>query len=261
MADIRPITKDAYRNKSWKKVPNYLFAATDSACAITIRELAKAVLDLPVGFIKTGGRFQLVSILGLKGDTNLYVNEQGQWLGKYPPAALRIYPFSLAQNSSDDDQLIFCVDHDSGLISNSLDYEPFFEKDIDLAETLTKVLGMLGAIHQNRQDTAQVIEVLDELNLIMPWNVQIEFEEGIHRVDGLFGIDEASLADLSDKEFLRLRDSGALAVAYSQILSMQNIETLIQRAEAKSAGLAPSKIDEIGFGSIVGDGNINFDNL
>jgi hypothetical protein len=259
MAKLTAITKETFSAKRWKKVPNYLFAANNSACVVSIQELPKALTDMPIGFIKSGDSYAIVAVLGLHNDTNLYVDDQGRWMGKYPPAAFRSYPFYLLPN--DQNQLTLCIDEESGLVSDDLNDEPFLTDEGDLSETVAKVMGLLGAVHANMKATTVICSLLAKYGLIKEWDLEVEFEEGTHRVDGLYGIDENSLSELADEHFLELRRSGALTVAYCQLLSMQNIEGLIQRAQARSSTHFQSDIKELDLDSFGEDGNISFTNL
>jgi hypothetical protein len=63
-------------------------------------------------------------------------------------------------------------------------------------------------------------------------------------VNGLYRIDEAALNALGNKAFLALRRSGALPVAYAQLLSMNQMGVLqrLLQIQAKLRAPAPSVV-------------------
>ncbi|AWN35778.1 hypothetical protein DK427_08480 [Methylobacterium radiodurans] len=60
-------------------------------------------------------------------------------------------------------------------------------------------------------------------------------EEGPRQVNGLHRISEAALNRLDDRAFGAVRQGGALAVAYAQLLSMGNSVDLGKLAQARAA--------------------------
>jgi hypothetical protein len=71
-----------------------------------------------MAFIKQQDNFVLVGLLSLTPGQNVFVAQDGRWLGAYVASVFRGYPFRLARAEGRDD-LILCIDEDSGLISNS----------------------------------------------------------------------------------------------------------------------------------------------
>jgi len=265
MPNIKAITNEAFSEKRWRRKPDYLFSAKHSACFLTNQELPKALLDMPLGFLDSGDSYVLIAVTGLQDGVNLYVGDRGEWLGNYPPAALRSYPFSLLPSKENSDQLVFCIDEESGLVSDNSEGEQFFDSQGNLDESLTKVMSLLAAVYADKQSTDRLCAILGQHGLIKPWELKIKLDKGVHQVNGLFGIDEEALTNLPDEDFLELRRSGALFVAQCQLLSMQNIERLVQRFQNISKQGADSDLDldleELSFGEFGPDGNISFDNL
>ena len=258
---IQAITKSEFGKKYWKRAPNYIFSAHDSVCALSVAELPEAMLSMPLAFVQHQDRFILVAVQGLQKDTNLFQNEKGQWLGRYIPATYRTYPFILIPNENDENQLVLCIDGDSGLITEDETNEAFFNDEGELNETLAKLMDYLTSISNSRIVTAKLSEVLQKHNLFKRWDLQIQLESGAQRVDGLFHIDEMALNSIPDDAFNEIRAAGALPVIYSQLLSMQHIVGLTKAAQSKDLTSAAPEIDELNFNSMNSDGNISFDQL
>ena len=139
MPNIQVINPVAFNGKFWKEVPDFKFTASDNLCPLTSQELPGAMLDMPIGFVKNGNEIGIVAVLGLFPDHNLFVNEEGRWLGRYVPAAYRSYPFLLARNPDVEDQLVFCIDADSGLITEDDSKETFFDSDGSISKRLKEL--------------------------------------------------------------------------------------------------------------------------
>lgn len=261
MTDILPISPATFKTKRWKKVPNYLFAVKDSFCILSMQEIPRAVVDMPIAFIKSDDHYSLIAILGLHEGRNLYVDASGRWQGRYVPALLRAYPFVLAKNESVADQLVLCINEASGLITDDEKHTAFFDEDGELSAELQKLVPFLEAMYSNRIATDKLCALLEKYDLISPWNIEVEFEGGPHRINGLFGINEEALNGLPDDDFLVLREQGALPIAYCQLLSMQHIKNLIARVETNAKSGANLLSDELGFDSFAEEGNISFDSL
>jgi hypothetical protein len=71
--------------------------------------------------------------------------------------------------------------------------------------------------------------------LVKPWPVKLKTESGETMVEGLHCIDETALNALPPDALLELRNTGALALAYCQLLSMQNLQLLGQFAQRSAA--------------------------
>lgn len=226
MTNLIPIGKTTFSSKSWSRSTDYFYAAEQAVCPVEIQELPKAMMCMPLAFMPQGESFSVFAVLGLSSNSNYFVDNIGNWTGKYVPARFRVYPFVLAKSEENADELIFCFDSASGLLMEDKSKELFFEKDGELTSFLTDMMRFLATIDTDKQATIELCKQLEDFGLIQPWSIEIKTEHDTHKVKGLFAIDEAKLNTLDDTKFLALRESGALALAYFQMLSMQHIEEL-----------------------------------
>ncbi|MEA3643985.1 MAG: SapC family protein, partial [Lamprobacter sp.] len=217
MANLQPITLTRHRDHRWTRYTDYRFAAADTLAPLVVQELSKAVMSLPIGFIKQDSHDQLVAIQSLQPDQNLFVTADSRWLGGYIPAAYRSYPFSLAKTT--DGQQVLCIDEDSGPLNvdpDSNEGEPFFDADGQPAEPVQKVLRFLEQVAADRQRTERLCALLAEHGLIQPWPLTVKTADGERPVQGLHRIDEAALNALPSEAFDTLRQAGALPLIYCQ---------------------------------------------
>lgn len=238
MDNLQAVSKDRYADKKWQLNPGYLFAEKDSVCPIVLQELPNAMANMPIAFMPVEDKYALVAVQGLTPETNLFVDANGDWLGKYIPAGYRSYPFVLASTSGDGENLVLCVDEDSGLVDGDEADQDFFNKEGELSERMQEVMKFLSEGHNGMLAATRICQQLQELNLFKPWTLQIQLEKGSHKVDGLFCIDEPAFNKLSDDAFIELRKTGAVAVVYSHLLSMQQMNNLADATQARTNSAA-----------------------
>ncbi|MBE0471941.1 MAG: SapC family protein [Methyloprofundus sp.] len=238
MPTYQAITKSDFEHLKWKRFDSYQFTALDAVAPIVVQELAKACMSIPITFIKQDDQFVTAALLGLKPGQNLFVSQEGQWIGSYTPAAYRGYPFALAQ--ADNDQLVLCVDRDSGLVGEYFE-ESFFNAEGQPAQSVKDILDFLQQVRTNRLLTLRLCAALDAEGLIQPWPIKVRGKDDQEQtIEGLYRVDEAKFNALDADALHRVHQSGALPVVYCQLLSMQHIQTLGKLAEAH-AQLQPTE--------------------
>lgn len=230
MSNYQAVTRERHAQKRWLRQSSYAFAAAETVAPLTAIELPKAALALPLGFIKQGEDFIPVAVLGLKPGINLFVTPDWRWIGHYIPAVFRAYPFRLGQTA--DNKQILCIDEDSNRVSDGPSGEAFFTEEGQPVQVLVDMLSFLSQINQNRLGTVVACSALKKHTLIQPWPPTVTSETDEKPVTGLFQIDEAALRTLPGDALHELVQTGALIVAYSQLLSMQHLPQLNQLAEA-----------------------------
>lgn len=255
--NVKPVNPQQHAKLRLGPTSHYHFAAKDAVCKLVALEVVKAAVALPVAFIRVEeNKFAPVALQGFEPGKNLLVSPQGQWLARYKPAAYRSYPFLLGQVGNGDP--IVCIDEACDSFSEE-EGELLFTEDGEPAATLETISKFLGEIEANKPVTAEICNSLNKFNLIVPWNLQLNSEAGSKKIEGLYRIDEKALTELAESDFASLRSNGALPFAYAQLLSMQNIEQLVQiyRAIQKSREDIGVTLDS----SSNEEMTLNFDNL
>jgi hypothetical protein len=239
------ITKSGFAAQGWRRYDSYAFAATDAVAPLVVQELVIASKSLPIAFIRQNDTYVPHAVQGLEPGRNLFV-VNGKWIAPYTPAAYRGYPFALAKG--EDDQLHLCVDMDSGLVGEGDGFDQqFFDDAGEAAQPVKDALNFLQQIHRNRAVTQRVCAALAAEDLFQPWPLKVQGPEGERTIDGLFRIDEARLNSLDPDALARVQKAGGLPVAYCQLLSMANVQTLglIQRKLAEVKNRMPEMTDQI----------------
>ncbi len=230
MPQFVPVSRERHGTRHWRRYASYGFARTRAVLPLAGAELARAALAFPIAFLNEAEAYVPVAVLSLDPARNLFVAPDGRWLGSYVPAALRSHPFALAPRDGGD--LVLCIDEAAGLLSDDGTAEPFFDPDGAVAEPTRKVMEFLTSVEQSRATARTAAAALAEAGLIVPWDITVSSDTGQRKVAGLYKLDEGALNALPMERFETLRQAGAVALAYCQILSMQHLPALGRLAEA-----------------------------
>jgi len=126
------------------------------------------------------------------------------------------------------------VDEESRLVKEDKSAEPFFDDQGALSRQMQDIFSFLSQIEKNKAQTVRAFTALAEAGLITDWPLKIKDGDQEKPVTGLYRIDEARLNALDDEGFLKIRKTGGLPIAYAQLLSMNNIQMLVQLAKART---------------------------
>lgn len=238
MSNYIPVSSDLHRHHFWRPPTDRRYVARQSVIHLGKPEVPIAGLTLPLAILPTGdGGYGIVAILGIEQNENLYVAADGKWIGRYEPTVLRGYPFAMLPTQ--DGELVLCVDSESELITTVPNGHPIFDaENKPTAETSAIIQGLARSYHE-RLATRAVCAQLSGLGLIKPWPITLTTNHGERRIEGLFHVDETALNALDDEQFLSLRRSGALLLAYCQLLSTHNLNILVQLANHRPAPPSP----------------------
>jgi hypothetical protein len=241
MPQFTPVSRERHAGKKWQRLKGYRFASAITVAPIVGAELGRAALAMPLAFLQEADRFVLVAVLSLTAGRNMLVAPDGRWLSGYIPALFQTYPFCLLPKQGSD-QVVLCVDADSGLVvEGETAGEDFFDQQGNLSPALKKVFNFLGELERGRKATDVAVSTLAAAGIIKPWPIKIKTEQGDRAMTGLHHIDAAALNALADDAFLKLRKSSALSVAYAQMLSAGQLGLFEQLARLQ-AKLTPPPV-------------------
>lgn len=228
--NLIPLNSQIHADLKINPVNGYLFAQKTHLCSVVLHEFPECSAHYPVVFVKKpdSEKFHSVVLLGLASGENLFVNDAGEWAaGAYVPGAFRRYPFALARTSGSEN-LVVCMDQDSQYFSRE-NGQPLFTKDGKETEFLIKIRSFLVEMYNSELLGDKFTEKLQELDLLVPGNLQINTPEGMNRFDGVFLVDEKRLSELTDAQFLSLREHGFLAAVYTHLMSLLQIKKFFAR--------------------------------
>ncbi len=225
------LSKTQHRERFWQRARGYLHAVDRGLVPLAARELSRAVGAFPLAF--QGDPPRLVAVLGLWPDRNAFVDSQGRWRGGYVPAHLRAYPFGLTASGRDNYQVVVDTAAEA-LQADRYTGDPLFTAEGEATKALQPVLDFLRQLAQAQIVTDRACEALAEHGLLSAWQPQVQVEGQTYRLTGLEHVDEQRLNACSGEALVALRETGALSLAYSQLLSRGQLKALAQQAEARA---------------------------
>lgn len=224
------LSRELHARRQFKPVTSFRFAAQQASVVLVGAEMPKACMGLPLGFLRHADKLWPIALLGTAPERNLFVAEDGRWIGGYVPALFRAYPFRFADLPNGDKAL--CFDEEAQLIAEQNGGQPLFEADGNPTRIVTDIANFLQQLDRNQRATELACKALDEAGVIQPWEIKIRSGAGELVLNGILRADESRLNALDDQSFLTLRRAGALMIAHCQLLSMMHLPILGRLAEA-----------------------------
>jgi hypothetical protein len=187
----------------------------------------------PIVFRKTGDgtSFEAIAVLGFVEGENLFL-ERGRWDASYIPLLIDRLPFLIGR---DGEELMVHVDLDHPRVSRTAG-EPVFLQYGGDSDFLEGVKCKLMGIHDGLQSTPAFMAALMSLELLEPFVLDIELDDGSHnRLAGFYTINEERLAALDGATLEGLNRNGYLQAIYMVLASLNNFRGLIDRKNRRNA--------------------------
>jgi hypothetical protein len=239
-----PVSPDQFRGKAWKALLDFRFAAEDTSVLLQAAEMPKACVAFPIAFIPHEDGYAPAGILGITLKENLLVGPEGQWLGVYLPAAYAQYPFFLAKDQHGKKVLAYDAEVPVHLEESTAEplepsaqeKKPFFDATGKPSAAVMEVLNRFAQMDADKTATQTACDLLEVHKLLEPWPLTIKMGESERKLDGLFRVNAAKLEALKTRPLAALHKEGALAAAFCQLISMQQLRVLGQLFQQRRAG-------------------------
>lgn len=231
MPNYVPINNSIHQQLKIKKVTSPEHAKELHLTPINVHEFGLACHDFPLVFAKDSetGQFRATALLGLKPQQNVFYSNEG-WHGDYVPESLKLNPFLMSINPENSDEGLLCIDTESELVNES-EGEALFNEDGTQTEFTQKVGEFLANYNAKLAATDAFTKELLEKSLLASRNLELKLpNQESYNLTGLYVIDEKKLNELSDDEFLSLKQKGIIAPIYAMLFSMSRIQKLIRLA-------------------------------
>ncbi len=232
----KPVALSNENHKEFKILPKFSLesVAERHITPLMLQEFVAAAPHYPIFFLKNAdsNEYNAVAVFGLVEGQNLFVKDD-KFEGQYVPAAVRAYPFTLAQAS--DDQLVLCINEQSDIVSQT-EGQALFDAEGKATEFFEGVNSFfkdfIDANNVSRNITAQIAE----MDLFKADGLQYRDGAGAERrVNGFYVIDREKFDALTDEQFLNLRKFGVLPAIYAHFSSLDRIGSVIARLPVEAA--------------------------
>ncbi len=237
----RPVLLDRekHRGRRVRASPGFAFARRANSLYVAGVEFAEACKEYAVVFTRQGsGRIVPVVMLGLRSRENLFVDAQDRWTGRYVPAFVRRYPFVLAELPGQ--ALGVCIDEAyAGL--NDTEGEPLFDAQGRDTPFLRNALDFLTQYQREYQRTEAFCQKLEQAGLLTAMNARADLVDGrSFTVGSVLVVDEKKLLALPDATVLSLFRAGELNLVTMHLLSLSNMQRLVDRIAERTQPLQPA---------------------
>ncbi|QEY14102.1 SapC family protein [Cellvibrio sp. KY-YJ-3] len=220
-----------------------LFAQAQHLMGVRVTEIDKAVSSFPVFFVRSAqtGTLSLTALTSFRAGENLFIENQ-KWRATYTPVEMKIYPFSLVPSANAEKGYALAADLNS-LALQTESGEPLYEANKTESLYLSKIKATLEAEIKNEALTRQFLQEIDRLGLISPIVIELHFEGGaVEIINGLCTVAEEKLNSLADDLLMALNKKGYLLPLHAALISLFQVNDLINRFNRKCQGL---KIENI----------------
>ena len=238
----KPVALDREKHRQLKvrATGSFGFAGKANSLYLAGVEFNEACKEFAIVFTRVGGgRTVPVAMLGLRSRENLFVDAEGKWDASYIPAFVRRYPFVLAELPGRSEMAV-CVDEAfTGL--NSSDGEALFDAKGGDTPFLQNALDFLSRYQAEYLRTEAFCQRLEQAGLLMEMNAKADLVDGrSFTINGLMIVDEKKLLALPDATVLSLLRSGELHLISMHLVSLSNMQKLVDRMAARGSPLPPA---------------------
>lgn len=220
-----PLDKDKHSALKVSPQVNFELVSKTHLAAATIREFAQLSGSMPVVFIEDPNtkNIHTVAMLGLEQGSNLFWAEE-RWQGPHLPLNIQRYPFDIRP---DGNQLGIYIDENSDMLKD--DGEALFTEEGEATEFLQNRQRFLSDLANSEVQNQRFIKQVKELDLLEEIQIRVTARTGqVRNITGVLSINEKKLLDLPDEKVIELHKAGFLGAAYSMMLSLGQLNRLVE---------------------------------
>ncbi|HSG90602.1 MAG TPA: SapC family protein [Pseudomonadales bacterium] len=228
---VTPISTRSHGDVSIESGTHYGFARGVNSVPLTAVEIPRASREYSIVF---AGQEEVVPvvILGIEGNANLYVTEDGKWDAQYVPAFVRRYPFVFSR-SEDGGTFTLCLDESFEGLNREGRGQRLFDDGGERTPYLENVLGFLQEYQNHFLRTRAYCAKLKELDLLEPMQAQFRLADGAQRsLTGFQAVSRERLKALPAEKLAELAKTDELELTHVHLNSMNNFSLMLERVAA-----------------------------
>lgn len=210
---------------------------------VRVPEVGMAVSSFPIFFTRNAhnGDWGLSAISSFNSGLNLFV-ENKQWTATYQPSCMRTYPLYLMQAEQGENNYTIGIDESNAVFSTD-EGNALFDNESKATPYLHQMTKLLEADIKNDIQTYEFAKTLESLNLFKTIDLVISYhDETAQTLKGLHTIDEDKLQALSAEQLFELNQKGYLSPIHAILVSIFQLNLLVQKNNARSDLLAIKNI-------------------
>lgn len=263
------VRRSIHTDAGYKPINSYGFASQLQTIPVLHKEVAHISQQMAVAFQLHGAgtpseHYELIAIQSLEPGKNLFITPDGRWITGYQPEFYKSYPFAYIGNS-ETNQAELHIDEDviieQAAIQPTEEVIRLFNDEGNLNDPVRQTVDALNKAMQERSKTLTLCRELHEAGVICPWDIKFHdldpppnSKPQIKVMQGLNHINQTALQELPADTLAQLNQSGALHLAYGQLLSEPRLGLmgLLAAAQRKMAPQA-QLLDETDLDDLFGE--------
>jgi hypothetical protein len=217
----------------------YGFAAKTHLIPVTIAEFRFVSRQYPIIF--SSGEIPMpFAVVGLKENTNLMVDDKGEWRRRtYIPAAVHTYPFILLPIKKDSNEVSVVIDPLAPALGDK--GEALFV-DGKATPILDRIVHLTTHFRTGMMATIAFGKAIAEAGLLTPRGVELALQDGSKfRIDNFLTLDPDKIDKAANNIFLRWRKEGWLLPIFQYMQSMDSWTTIADLESDRRAAAAAAK--------------------
>lgn len=228
---IAPLSSEKHLNIEIKESHDFRRFSEQHLIPVVFHEFQHLATEFPLVFVKNSetGQFIPVALMGIKNGLNLYCQQQ-DWPAVLRPMGFNNAPLSLMKTDEKSENVMVCVDESSELVVAHGGQRLFNEakEQSDYLKARTKALIDMASYSQQTSNICQFLAA-KELLIEKQLGVKLLKDKQAINIDGVYIIDEKKLNELSNEDFLTLKEKGLLPLIYAHLTSLQQLARLIDK--------------------------------
>ena len=227
-----PVNRARHGDWSVEVGADYGFCRNINSVPLMAVEVPQAAREYPVVFAGKGEQLMPAVILGVRGNENLYLTQEGGWDAAYVPAFVRRYPFVFS--SSDDGQkFTLCIDEGFAGFNQTGKGARLFDDEGKPSSYVENVLKFLQEYQNQFRVTQAFCKKVHDLELLEPMQAQVTLGSGERTsLGGFQAVSRDKLKALSGERLAELAKTDELELIYTHLQSLRNFERLKERLAA-----------------------------
>lgn len=224
---VAPLDVNKHGHLKLKPLTSFGFAGKISSVPLLATEFYDAAKEYPIAFAKSVDDAYLpIALLGVRDAENLFINAQEQWDARYLPAFIRRYPFIPAE--IEDAGIVVCLDEKAACFDNTAGEALFV--DGKPGPVVQNILHYLEDYQNQAARTAEFMKRLATLDLLVLRNAEMTLGSGQNfNLNGVYVIDQAKFQALTKDAVMTLFSTGELGLIYAHLMSLSNLNRLLDR--------------------------------
>lgn len=212
-----------HRSHYWRTHTDLAFCRKWASIPIVAAEIDALIPIVPIAFQPntTESGFDLIALLSPLPDRNLFLKPDNTWVAGYVPALLRMYPFSPGLDTQNDRSLL-CIDSAALTPEAEAGRLPLFDTEGQLTPQTARFAAIAAEFDKAYRQTSAAVASLNHYGLIVPWPLKLTGSDNREvLMSHVYHVDAKALRQLDASALKALNESGALQIAYAQLLSEQ----------------------------------------